>query len=153
VLDLQDNDVYWCTADPGWMTGTSYGIIGPWSLGIIQCIMDAGFSTNTWYKFIEKYKITSWYSSPTAVRSLMKAGDEIIKIFGLSSLRHLGSVGEPLNPEVIQWSERVFGKPFLDTYWQTETGSIMISNFPDMKIKAGSMGKPFPGIIPAVLDP
>jgi acetyl-CoA synthetase len=153
VLDLQDNDVYWCTADPGWVTGTSYGIIGPWSLGITQCILDAGFSSNTWYKFIEKYKITSWYSSPTAIRSLMKAGDEIIKNFDLSSLRHLASVGEPLNPEAIKWSERVFGKPFLDTYWQTETGSIMISNFPGMKIKAGSMGKPFPGIISAVLDP
>jgi acetyl-CoA synthetase len=153
VLDLRDDDIYWCTADPGWVTGTSYGIIGPWSLGITQCVLDSGFSAQTWYKFIEKYRITMWYSAPTAIRSLMKAGDEIIKKFDLSSLRHLASVGEPLNSEAVIWSEKVFGKPFLDTFWQTETGSIMITNFPDMKIKPGSMGKPFPGITATVLDP
>lgn len=153
VLDLQDDDIYWCTADPGWVTGTSYGIIGPWSLGITQCVLDSGFSAQTWYRFIEKYRISMWYSAPTAIRSLMKAGDDIIKNFDLSSLRHLASVGEPLNSEAVIWSEKVFGKPFLDTFWQTETGSIMITNFPDMKIKPGSMGKPFPGIIATVLDP
>jgi acetyl-CoA synthetase len=152
VLDLQDDDIYWCTADPGWVTGTSYGIIGPWSLGITQCVLDAGFSAQTWYKFIEKYKVTMWYSSPTAIRSLMKAGNEIVKNYKLSSLRHLASVGEPLNSEAVIWSERVFGKPFHDTFWQTETGSIMISNFPGMKIKPGSMGKTFPGITGVVLD-
>jgi acetyl-CoA synthetase len=153
VLDLQVDDLYWCTADPGWVTGTSYGIIGPWSLGITQCVLDAGFSAQTWYKFIEKYRITMWYSSPTAIRSLMKAGDEIVKNYNLSSLRHLTSVGEPLNSEAVIWSERIFGKPFHDTFWQTETGSIMISNFPGMKIKPGSMGRPFPGITGVVLDP
>jgi len=153
VLDLKDNDIYWCTADPGWVTGTSYGIIGPWSLGITQCVLDAGFSAQTWYKFIEKYKVSVWYSAPTAIRSLMKAGEEIVKKFDLSSLRHLASVGEPLNSEAVIWSERNFGKPFYDTYWQTETGSIMITNFPGMKVKPGSMGKPFPGITCAVLDP
>lgn len=153
ALDLRDNDIYWCTADPGWVTGTSYGIIGPWSLGITQCILDAGFSAQTWYKFIEKNKVTVWYSAPTAIRSLMKAGDEIIKSFDLSSLRHLASVGEPLNSEAVVWSERIFGKPFHDTFWQTETGSIMIANFPGMKVKPGSMGKPFPGITGVVLDP
>lgn len=152
VLDLQDDDIYWCTADPGWVTGTSYGIIGPWSLGITQCVLDSGFSAQAWYRFIEKYRITMWYSAPTAIRSLMKAGDEIIKNFDLSSLRHLASVGEPLNSEAVIWSEKVFGKPFLDTFWQTETGSIMITNFPDMKIKPGSMGKSFPGITATVLD-
>ncbi len=152
VLDLQDNDIYWCTADPGWVTGTSYGIIGPWSLGITQCVLDSGFSAQAWYKFIEKYRITVWYTSPTAIRSLMKAGVEIIKSFDLSSLRHLASVGEPLNREAVTWSEKVFGKPFHDTFWQTETGSIMISNYPGMKIKPGSMGKPFPGITACVLD-
>jgi acetyl-CoA synthetase len=152
VLDLQENDIYWCTADPGWVTGTSYGIIGPWSLGITQCVLDAGFSAQTWYRFIEKYKISMWYSSPTAIRSLMKAGDMVVNNYDLSSLRHLASVGEPLNPEAIIWSERIFGKPFHDTYWQTETGSIMISNFPGMKIRPGSMGKPFPGITGAILD-
>jgi acetyl-CoA synthetase len=101
VLDLRDNDIYWCTADPGWVTGTSYGIIGPWSLGVTQCVLDTGFSAQAWYRFIEKYRITMWYSAPTAIRSLMKAGDEIIKDFDLSSLRHLASVGEPLNSEAV----------------------------------------------------
>lgn len=152
VLDLQDDDIYWCTADPGWVTGTSYGIIGPWSLGITQCVLDTGFSAQAWYKFIEKKRITMWYSAPTAIRSLMKAGD-IIKNFDLSSLRHLASVGEPLNPEAVIWSQKMFGKPFLDTFWQTETGAIMITNFPGMRVKPGSMGKPFPGITGVVLDP
>lgn len=153
VLDLRDDDIYWCTADPGWVTGTSYGIIGAFSTGVTQCVLDAGFSAEAWYRFIEKNKITMWYSAPTAIRSLMKAGNEIIKKFDLSSLRHLASVGEPLNSEAVIWSEKVFGKPFLDTYWQTETGAIMISNYPGMKIKPGSMGKPFPGIIATVIDP
>jgi acetyl-CoA synthetase len=153
VLDLQDEDIYWCTADPGWVTGTSYGIIGPWSMGITQAVLDSGFSTEAWYRFIEKYKVTMWYSAPTAIRSLMKAGDEIVKKYDHSSLRYLASVGEPLNPEAVIWSEKVFGKPFHDTFWQTETGSIMISNYPGMKIKPGSMGKPFPGITATVVDP
>lgn len=152
VLDLQENDIYWCTADPGWVTGTSYGIIGPWSMGVTLCVLDTGFSAESWYKFIEKRKITMWYSAPTAIRSLMKAGDELIKQYNLSSLRHLASVGEPLNAEAVIWSEKVFGKAFLDTYWQTETGSMMLTNYPDMKIKPGSMGKPFPGITAAILD-
>jgi len=153
VLDLREDDIYWCTADPGWVTGKSYGIIGPWRLGITQCVLDSGFSAEAWYRFMEKNKVTMWYSAPTAIRSLMKAGDDAVKKFDLSSLRHLASVGEPLNSEAVIWSEKVFGKAFLDTYWQTETGSMMISNYPGMKIKPGSMGKPFPGITAAVLDP
>ncbi len=152
VLDLRDDDLYWCTADPGWVTGTSYGIIAPWAMGVTQCVLDAGFSAEAWYRFIQKYRITVWYSAPTAIRSLMKAGDAIVKQFDLSSLRHLVSVGEPLNPEAVIWSEKVFGLPFHDSYWQTETGSIMISNYPGMKIKPGSMGKPFPGITGTVID-
>jgi acetyl-CoA synthetase len=153
VLDLKDDDIYWCTADPGWVTGTSYGIIGPWSLGITQCVMDVGFGADNWYSFIEKHKITVWYSAPTAIRSLMKAGEEIVKKHDLSSLRHLCSVGEPLNAEAVVWAERVYGLPFYDTFWQTETGSMMISNYPGMKIKPGSMGKPFPGITGTIIDP
>ena len=153
VLDLRDDDIYWCTADPGWVTGTSYGIIGPWSMGVTQCVLDKGFSAESWYKFIEKYRVTMWYSAPTAIRSLMKAGDELVKQFDLTCLRHLASVGEPLNAEAVVWSEKVFGLPFLDTYWQTETGCMMISNYPGMKVKPGSMGKPFPGIKGVVLDP
>ncbi|HNS05039.1 MAG TPA: acetate--CoA ligase [Candidatus Saccharicenans sp.] len=153
VLDLTDDDIYWCTADPGWVTGTSYGIIAPFALGVTQCVLDSGFSAEAWYRFIEKNKITVWYSAPTAIRSLMKAGDEVIKKFNLSSLRHLASVGEPLNPEAVNWSIRVFGKPFHDTYWQTETGCILISNFPGMPVKPGSMGRPFPGITATILNP
>ena len=152
VLDITENDIYWCTADPGWVTGTSYGIISPWALGVTQAVLDAGFSAETWYRFIQKYKVTVWYSAPTAIRSLMKAGEEPVRKFDLSSLRHLISVGEPLNAEAVIWSEKVFGLPFHDSYWQTETGSIMISNYPGMKIKAGSMGKPFPGIIGTVVN-
>jgi len=153
VLDITENDIYWCTADPGWVTGTSYGIIAPWALGVTQCVLDAGFSAEAWYRFIQKYKVTVWYSAPTAIRSLMKAGDAIVRQFDLSSLRHLISVGEPLNAEAVVWSEKVFGLPFHDSYWQTETGSIMISNYPGMKIKPGSMGKPFPGITGTIVHP
>lgn len=152
VLDIRDDDIYWCTADPGWVTGTSYGIIGAWSNGATQCVLDSGFSAEAWYRFIEKNRISMWYSAPTAIRSLMKAGEEAVKKFDLSCLRHLASVGEPLNAEAVIWSKKVFGLEFHDSYWQTETGSIMISNYPGMKIKPGSMGKPFPGITGVVLD-
>ncbi len=152
VLDLRDDDIYWCTADPGWVTGTSYGIIGPWSLGVTQCVLDSGFTCARWYQFIQDNRITVWYSAPTAIRSLMRDGVEPVNAHDLSSLRHLASVGEPLNAEAVIWSEEVFGLPFLDTFWQTETGAMMISNYPGMPIKPGSMGKPFPGIEAAVLD-
>jgi acetyl-CoA synthetase len=152
VLDLREDDIYWCTADPGWVTGTSYGIIGPWSLGVTQCVLDSGFTSSRWYQFIQDNRITVWYSAPTAIRSLMRDGEEVVRKFDLSSLRHLCSVGEPLNAEAVVWSEKVYGLPFLDTFWQTETGAMMISNYPGMKIKPGSMGKPFPGIVATVLD-
>ena len=153
VLDLTSDDIYWCTADPGWVTGTSYGIIGPWSNGITQVVLDSGFSAEKWYSFIQKYKVTVWYSAPTAIRLLMKEGTEPVKKHDLSSLRFLASVGEPLNAEAVIWSQKAFGKPFYDTYWQTETGSIVITNFPDMEIRPGSMGKAFPGIVATVVDP
>ncbi|MBI4810589.1 MAG: AMP-binding protein [Ignavibacteriales bacterium] len=152
VLDLQTNDIYWCTADPGWVTGTSYGIIGPWANGVTQVVLDAGFGTEKWYAFIQKYKVTMWYSAPTAIRLLMKEGFDVVKKYDLSSLRHLASVAEPLNAEAVIWSEKAFGKPFYDTYWQTETGAMVITNNPGMKIKPGSMGKPFPGITATVLN-
>lgn len=152
VLDIKDEDIYWCTADPGWVTGTSYGIIGPWSLGATQYVSEGGFHTAKWYGFIQKYKITNWYSAPTAIRMLMKEGKEIVKQFDLSCLRHLTSVGEPLNPEAVVWSKEVFGKPFHDTFWQTETGGILIANFPGMEIRPGSMGKAFPGLNAVVVD-
>jgi acetyl-CoA synthetase len=152
VLDLRPDDVYWCTADPGWVTGTSYGIIGPWVLGVTQCVLDSGFMARRWYQFIQDHRVTVWYSAPTAIRSLMREGEQPAREFDLSSLRHLASVGEPLNAEAVVWSEQTFGRPFHDTFWQTETGCIMIANFPGMKVKPGSMGRPFPGITGAVLD-
>lgn len=152
VLDLKDDDIYWCTADPGWVTGTSYGIIGPWSLGITQVVLDAGFIPDRWYKLIQDHKITVWYSAPTAIRMLMKEGTEIVKKYDTSSLRHLCSVGEPLNAEAVHWSKEAYALPFHDTYWQTETGAMVITNFPGMEIKAGSMGKAFPGITATVVD-
>ena len=152
VLDLQPNDIYWCTADPGWVTGTSYGIIGAWATGSTQVVYDGGFSSETWYKMIEKYRVTVWYSAPTAIRLLMRDGAELAHKHDLSSLRHLVSVGEPLNAEAVVWSRETYGLPFHDSYWQTETGSILISNYPGMEIKPGSMGRPFPGITATVLD-
>jgi acetyl-CoA synthetase len=152
VLDLQEDDIYWCTADPGWVTGTSYGMFGPWSNGATQAIYEGGFSAKRWYQFIEKMKVTIWYTAPTAVRMLMKAGDELPGKYNLDSLRHLYSVGEPLNPEAVVWGEKAFGLPFHDNWWQTETGAIMIANYPIQDIKPGSMGKPFPGITAGIID-
>jgi acetyl-CoA synthetase len=152
VLDLKPDDIYWCNADPGWVTGTSYGIIGPWSNGITQVVLDSGFNAQRWYQFIEKYRVTVWYSAPTAIRLLMKEDAGLVKRYDLSSLRHLASVGEPLNAQAVVWSQEIFGKPFHDTFWQTETGCIVITNFPGMQIKPGSMGKPFPGITATVLN-
>jgi acetyl-CoA synthetase len=153
VLDLRPDDVYWCNADPGWVTGTSYGIIGPWSNGATQVVLDAGFNAQRWYRFIERHRVTVWYSAPTAIRLLMREGTPLARQFDLSSLRHLCSVGEPLNAEAVHWSRAAFGLPFHDTFWQTETGCIVITNFPGMPIKAGSMGRPFPGITAGLLDP
>jgi acetyl-CoA synthetase len=153
VLDLRADDIYWCNADPGWVTGTSYGIIGPWSNGITQVVLDSGFNAERWYEFMEKHRVTVWYSAPTAIRLLMKEGTEMVQRHDLSSLRYLASVGEPLNAEAVMWSQKVFGKPFHDTFWQTETGCIVITNLPGMPVKPGSMGKPFPGITATVLDP
>ncbi len=150
VLDLRPDDVYWCTADPGWVTGTSYGIIGPWAVGATQAIFEAGFSAQRWYEFIARYHVTVFYTAPTAIRMLMKAPPPTPD--QLASLRHMCSVGEPLNPAAVLWAERVMGRPFHDTYWQTETGAIMISNVPGLPIKPGSMGKPVPGIAAAILD-
>jgi len=135
------------------VTGTSYGIIGPWCNGITQVVLDSGFSSERWYAFIAKHRVTVWYSAPTAIRLLMRDGTDVVRTFDLRSLRHLTSVGEPLNAEAVIWSKEAFGLAFHDTFWQTETGCIVITNFPGMPIKPGSMGKPFPGITAAVLDP
>ncbi|MBE3109549.1 MAG: acetate--CoA ligase [Acidobacteria bacterium] len=153
VLEIRDDDMYWCTADPGWVTGTSYGIIGPWALGATQVVVDAGFSSDRWYESIEKHRVTVWYTAPTAIRMLMKDGLDPVRRRDLSSLRHMCSVGEPLNPEAVRWGHEAFGLWFHDTFWQTETGSIMITNLPGMPVKPGSMGRPFPALEAAIVDP
>ncbi|MBT2683993.1 acetate--CoA ligase [Bacillus sp. ISL-37] len=152
VLDLKEEDVYWCTADPGWVTGTSYGIFGPWLAGTSNVIIGGRFNPETWYKMIEEYGVTVWYSAPTAFRMLMGAGDEVVKKFDLSCLRHILSVGEPLNPEVVRWGMKVFNLRIHDTWWMTETGAQLICNYPSMEIKPGSMGKPIPGVKAAIVD-
>jgi acetyl-CoA synthetase len=152
VLDLQEQDIYWCTADPGWVTGTSYGMFGPWSNGVTQVVYEGAFSSKNWYSFLQRHRVTVWYTAPTAIRMLMKSGDDLPRQYRFDSLRYMCSVGEPLNPEAVLWGERIFGKPFHDNWWQTETGSIMIANYPCQDVKPGSMGRPFPGITPGILD-
>ncbi len=152
ALDFHKDDVYWCTADPGWVTGTSYGMSAPWTNGVSQVVYRGGFQASAWYSVIEKYKVTVWYTAPTALRMLMKAGEEIPKKYDLSSLRHICSVGEPLNPEAVMWGLNVFHQPIHDNWWQTETGAILIANYPFMAVRPGSMGRPIPGIVAAILD-
>src|SRR5690554_5882627 len=152
VLDLKQGDIYWCTADPGWVTGTAYGIFAPWLNGTTNVIRGGRFSPEDWYSTIEKYKVTVWYSAPTAFRMLMSAGDQISDFFDLSSLRHVMSVGEPLNPEVIRWGMKVYKQRIHDTWWMTETGAQLICNYPSMDIRPGSVGKPIPDIEAAIID-
>ena len=152
VLDLRPGDIYWCTADPGWVTGTSYGIIAPLSNGVTMIVDEAEFDAARWYSILEEEKVTVWYTAPTAIRMLMKAGTELARERNLSGLRFMASVGEPLNPEAVIWSDGVFGMPFHDNWWQTETGGIMIANYAAMDVRAGSMGKPLPGIEAAIVQ-
>ena len=152
VLDLKEDDVYWCTADPGWVTGIAYGILGSWANGVSAVVFDGRFDPKRWYKILQDYKITVWYTAPTAIRMLMAEGIAPVREFNLTSLRHLASVGEPLNPEAIIWGLKAFGLPFHDNWWQTELGAICISNYRCLDIKVGSMGKPFPGITAAIVD-
>lgn len=152
VLDLQPDDIYWCTADPGWVTGTSYGIFAPWLNGATNVIRGGRFSPQDWYSTLQKYKVTVWYSAPTAFRMLMGAGDDVVNQYDLSSLRHVLSVGEPLNPEVVRWGQKVYNQRIHDTWWMTETGGQLICNYPCMDIKPGSMGKPLPGVEAAIID-
>jgi len=146
VLDLQKGDVYWCTADPGWVTGTSYGIIAPLTNAVTMIVSEAEYDAAAWYQILQEEAVNVWYTAPTAIRMLMKAGEELPASYDFSALRFMASVGEPLNPEAVVWSNAVFGMPFHDNWWQTETGGIMIANYASMPVKPGSMGKPLPGI-------
>lgn len=142
VLQLNENELFWCTADQGWVTGTSYGIIGPWSLGVTQVHFGGTYNAEVWMDIIEKEKITIWYTAPTALRMLMREEASVFLKHDLSQLKHIFSVGEPLNPEIINWSRKILKKDIYDTWFQTETGSILITNKPGQEIKPGSMGKP-----------
>jgi acetyl-CoA synthetase len=152
VLDLHEDDVFWCTADPGWITGTSYGIISPLANGATLIVDQAEFDAERWYRILQDQKVSVWYTAPTAIRMLMKVGADFAKKFDLSALRLLASVGEPLNPEAVVWGTEAFGKPFHDNWWQTETGGIMIANYPSMDIKPGSMGRPLPGVTAGIVE-
>ncbi len=151
ALDLHPDDVFWCTADPGWVTGTSYGIIAPLTIGVTTIVDEAEFDVVRWYDVLERQRVTVWYTAPTAIRLLMKAGADPLRGRDLSALRFLASVGEPLNPEAVVWSHATFGLPFHDNWWQTETGGIMIANFSALDVQPGSMGRPLPGIDAAVV--
>ena len=150
VLDLQDDDIFWCTADPGWVTGTSYGIIAPLVCGVTNLVDEADFNTRRWYEILEQQRVSVWYTAPTAVRMLMKAGDEALLGHAFKTLRHIASVGEPLDPDAVVWGQKAFGIPIHDNWWQTETGGIMVANYPAVDIKPGSMGLPLPGVEAAV---
>jgi acetyl-CoA synthetase len=152
ALDLHPDDVFWCTADPGWVTGMSYGIIAPLAIGATLIVDEAEFDPERWYAILAREQVTVWYTAPTAIRMLMKIGEAAIPRAALSALRFMASVGEPLNPEAVSWSARAFGRPFHDNWWQTETGGIMIANFAAMDIKPGSMGKPVPGVEAALVQ-
>ena len=152
VLDFQEGDIFWCTADPGWVTGTSYGIISPLVNGV-SCIVDEEeFDAARWYSILDEHKVTVWYTAPTAIRRLMRMDINPKEEYHLEQLRLILSVGEPLHAEGVLWGKEKFGMPILDNWWQTETGGIMIANYLSMEVKPGSMGKPLPGIEIAIAE-
>lgn len=151
VLDLHPDDIYWCTADPGWVTGTSYGIITPWLHGSTNLVDEAEFDAKRWYSILQDEKVSVWYTAPTAIRRLMRLDMEPLKEYDLSALRLIQSVGEPLNPEAVIWGKEKLNLPIHDNWWQTETGAIMIANYISEPIYAGSMGQPLPGIEAAIV--
>jgi len=153
VMDFHPDDIFWCTADPGWVTGTSYGIIAPLLHGITNIIDEADFDAMRWCEILASRKVSVWYTAPTAIRRFMRLGIEPAQAVDLRHLRLIHSVGEPLNPEAVVWGEKALGMPIHDNWWQTETGGIMIANFPAMDIRPGSMGRPLPGIEAAIVQP
>jgi acetyl-CoA synthetase len=152
ALDLHRDDIFWCTADPGWVTGTSYGIVTPLLHGVTSIVDEAEFDAERWYRILQDEKVSVWYTAPTAIRMLMKAGLELPKRFSFADLRFIASVGEPLNPEAVWWGMDAFGMPIHDNWWQTETGGIMVANTVAMDVKPGSMGKPLPGVEAAIVQ-
>jgi len=152
ALDLHHGDVFWCTADPGWVTGMSYGIIAPLTAGVTLIVDEADFDAERWYSILERERVTVWYTAPTAVRMMMKGGSDAVRRRAYPSLRFIASVGEPLNPQAVWWGMEAFGLPIHDNWWQTETGGIMVANYASMDVRPGSMGKPLPGITAAIME-
>ncbi|WP_416827953.1 acetate--CoA ligase [Ectobacillus polymachus] len=152
VYDLKEDDIYWCTADPGWVTGTSAGMWSPWLNGVTNVLRGGRFDANEWFATLEKYEVTVWFSAPTALRLLMSSGMDLPKKYDLSKLRHILSAGEPLNPEVIRWGLETFNLRIHDNWWMTETGASICANFRCNPIRPGSMGKPLPGIEVTIID-
>jgi acetyl-CoA synthetase len=152
VLDFHPNDIYWCTADPGWVTGTSYGIISPLVNGVTNIVDEDEFDAARWYSILEEHKVSVWYTAPTAIRRLMRMNIDPRKQYKLDNLRLILSVGEPLHAEAVRWVQNTLRVPVLDNWWQTETGGIMISNYRNMDVRPGSMGKPLPGIKSAIAE-
>jgi len=152
ALDLHPDDVFWCTADPGWVTGTSYGIVAPLACGVTSVLDEGDFDAVRWYRILAAEGVSVWYTAPTAIRMMMRLGAEAARRYDTSRLRFLASVGEPLAAEAVAWGSRAFGLPFHDNWWQTETGGIMIANYPSQEIRPGSMGRPLPGIEAAVVE-
>ena len=146
ALDLHEDDRFWCTADPGWVTGMSYGVIAPLVHRVTNIVVEAEFDAPTWYGILARERISVWYTAPTAIRMMMKLGAEALRGYDLGTLRFAASVGEPLNPEAVVWGAEALGRPFHDNWWQTETGGIMVANYPAVDIKPGSMGLPIPGV-------
>ena len=151
VLDLHPGDIFWCTADCGWVTGTSYGIIAPLTHGVTNLVDEADFDAERWCRTLEEQQVNVWYTAPTAIRMMMRSGLKLREKFDLTRLRLVHSVGEPLNPEAVAWGEQALGLPIHDNWWQTETGGIMIANYAAMEIRPGSMGRPLPGIDAAIV--
>jgi acetyl-CoA synthetase len=152
VLNFRPGDIFWCTADPGWVTGTSYGIIAPLVNGVTSIVDEEEFDAARWYSILEEQKVNIWYTAPTAIRRLMRMDIRPGEKYNLQHLRLILSVGEPLHAEAVRWGEEMFGMPILDNWWQTETGGIMIANFPFLPVKPGSMGKPLPGVEAAIAN-
>jgi acetyl-CoA synthetase len=152
ALDFHPEDIFWCTADPGWVTGTSYGIISPLANGITSIIDEKDFDAERWYQILQQEKVSVWYTAPTAIRMMMKTGVDLTRKYSFPDLRFIASVGEPLNPEAVWWGMEAFNLPIHDNWWQTETGGIMISNYAGMDVKPGSMGKPLPGIHASIVE-
>ncbi|MBI3053717.1 MAG: acetate--CoA ligase [Betaproteobacteria bacterium] len=151
ALDFHSTDVFWCTADPGWITGTSYGIVSPFTHGITSIVDEGDFDAERWYRILSEQQVSVWYTAPTAVRMMMRGGAELARGHDFPHLRFIASVGEPLNPQAVLWGRDAFGLPIHDNWWQTETGGIMIANYAAMDIKPGSMGKPLPGVDAAIV--